>query len=604
MAIVHIVRAGESLVAIAQVYGFRAWETIAEAPENKELFAKRHTPHALEPGDELHIPEPQRGARSFATGKSHIAVVRTGAPLLELRVYTEFRRVPDGVAAGDKTGTIRGWIRGKTVPPLPVTRAKISVGTSEGLTSKTGLLRVAALADGLWTLHMDPQPDELSPGPALPDPFRDHGLAWGQGNVPRTAEGRIGRHYEVEYRPLDLEIQVVNGAIVSVVVTNPKRDDRPHHAVCFWGAGVPSGGVGVTQVLEIDLKPDFLRKLYDGFVRPVTQIRKPQPVPDGDDETRPLSEELFMLHHTGGNLISGALQQFFGKSNKSGIHYLNDRDGHVVRLADDRYHLRHGGGKARVKPAWADRADINHRAIGVENVQGRRAKGDKVQEPFTDAQIASVIGLIRAAQGLYGIPKWKTVGHGDCYLGKAGDCPGSMFPWKRLEDEGLTIRPLELDEATREMMFGGYFAGPHGKKRVLKVGDVDAQGADGRWSVRRGSKTLAEGLLAPPIKTLHELLHALGYVPNRLGDGAVQKWDPFKESSACKQFGRDTEAALRSFKGHYGSIDRPELGSHARVDFAAAVVITGCALDVGVPGALGSLDEGMILREPARADVV
>jgi len=88
------------------------------------------------------------------------------------------------------------------------------------------------------------------------------------------------------------------------------------------------------QVLEIDLKADFLRRVDAGEgVHPPVKKRAVEP-----------GLRLFQIHHTTGKRISGAIAKFTGKG-MSGIHFMNDRDGHVVRMVDDRYNVRHGGGE-------------------------------------------------------------------------------------------------------------------------------------------------------------------------------------------------------------------------------------------------------------------
>jgi len=564
MPIDHILRPGETLLAIAQLYGFRAWETIAEAPENQDLIAQRKSPHSLEPGDVVRIPDPQVGAREYETGTVHRSVVRTSKQLLEIRVYTELRRVPEGVAPGAKNDTIRGWLLGKKAPPLPVRAASISlgpVGARSGQTDRRGRLRVEALTDGEWKLRLQPHADETSPGPAMPDDTRDHGLDWGAGNIPRSMAGREGRKYEIEYRPLELMISVRDGEISGVDVASLRPDDRPYHATCFWRDGVEPGEKGVTQVLEIDLKPDFLRRLYSSQVRPVTKRRGTGPKP-----------ELFQIHHTGGNLISGAIAQFTLENLKSGIHFLNDRDGHVIRMSDDRYRVRHGGGqRGSVECAWADRGRINDRAMGVENVHGGEAE-------FTAAQIRSLIGLVRRAMKLYGIPINNVIGHGDVYTGKARTCPSKMFPWKTLEDAGVAVKPLPLSAADVASMFGGYFEGEAGRSRVLREGDLDRGDEDGTTSLVRGGKVIASGQPTGPVVLLHDYLHEIGYVPNRDGRKAstmeYAEWR--RERPEARVFGRGTKASVQLFKGHYCGIDRPAATDAPIVDVATAKLIFAC----------------------------
>jgi len=112
MTTIHRVRAGETLLSIAEQYGFVAWQTIAEAPENATLIRQRGNPHALREGDELHIPRgllgqvlvasrPRCGAEQVGlegAPKPHKDVLRRADPLLEVRVYCEFRRPTDETA--------------------------------------------------------------------------------------------------------------------------------------------------------------------------------------------------------------------------------------------------------------------------------------------------------------------------------------------------------------------------------------------------------------------------------------------------------------------------------------------------------------------------
>lgn len=53
---VHVVEAGETLVAVGFEAGFRTLRAIREHPANAELFAARLDPNLLQPGDRLTIP--------------------------------------------------------------------------------------------------------------------------------------------------------------------------------------------------------------------------------------------------------------------------------------------------------------------------------------------------------------------------------------------------------------------------------------------------------------------------------------------------------------------------------------------------------------------
>jgi N-acetyl-anhydromuramyl-L-alanine amidase AmpD len=572
MPLVHVMRPGETLLSVADLYGFRAWQTIAEAPENEAVIERRGNPHALCEGDELHIPDGQIGECLVPTGSKqsaqqaavadasshHKVVLKTHKPLLEIRVFCEFRRVPEGVVAGAKKGTILGWNRGTT--HLTVEEATISVTPGNGRTGSTnrhGILRVEALTDGKWTLRLDPHADELSPGPTLPDNTRDHGLDRNKGNVKRKRERGSKKSLEVEYRPLDLEIEVAGDAITGVQITSGKRDDRPHHAVCFWHDGVEPGPRGVTQVLEIDLKADFMRRIKAGGSGVLPKISKRAKEP---------GIRLFEVHHTTGNEIGSTIAEF--TNNTSGIHFLNDRDGHVVRMVDDHHKVTHGGGKnGAVENAWADETEINDQAIGCENVQGHDAV-------FPDAQIAALIGLIRRARELYpAIVINHVIGHCDVYTGKL-ECPGPLFPWEKLEKAGVALQPTTLTDAQMASEWGGLFAGEAGQKRMLKEGDQDRKDDDGTFSVVRKGKVIASSLTVGPVALLNECLHSIGYTPNR-NDKKVANYDKWKVKNLAT-FGRSTRVAITFFKAHYCTDTRKSPLTHPFVDLHLAKLVLGC----------------------------
>src|SRR6266850_465636 len=67
----HTVVQGEYLAKIARAYGFASYQTIWDAPENKDLKDKRKNPNVLFPGDELFIPDKEIKQESRATEKRH-----------------------------------------------------------------------------------------------------------------------------------------------------------------------------------------------------------------------------------------------------------------------------------------------------------------------------------------------------------------------------------------------------------------------------------------------------------------------------------------------------------------------------------------------------
>lgn len=640
---VHIVSPGQTLPSIAHFYGFRAWQTVAQHGKNRELLATRSSPDDLREGDELSIPDPSIGEAELPVGPDNVLVVTAPANLMVVRLYTEFRRLPEdatpeSIQRGKKEATILGWKRGGRVPPLPVQRATVEImPVSSGLdplfhhrrgtTDRDGRVWLESLPDGTWQLFVTPHPDELSDGPAEPNATLNHGLDWtsssgsedepeDDSDVPVTKKRSISRveklkwsPWDIEYRPVDVELDVVEGKISDVRIITSPAEDRPSHAMAFWVDVVTDtkdakrtrkSKLSVDQVIELDLKPDFMRRLLDpdepahkpyikpSSVRPYTVDRRfivqPGQTTEDDDGTR---VRLFMVHHTAGDLASGAITHLTAMKRKkrsgevvnnlTGIHFLNDRDGHVVRMADDRYFTQHGGGKGKILPAWDDRGDINHQAIGVENVEEKLG--------FTEAQTRSLKSLIRKAMEIYSIPKQNVIGHGDVYIGKAMVCPGPRAPWAELEEDDLALRPAPIGSlpeimvnTLRKTMFGGYFAGETGDKRTLQLNDREQRESDGTYSVLRKGRPIATGLTKGPISCLHEYLHTVGYVPNRNGK-KVMSYETFAGSDAMSVFRNQTGATLLLFKGRYASHLSGSRRSRG-VNQELAEVIYGCFVSV------------------------
>ena len=489
---IHKVQIGETIVSIAEHYNFRSWETLAELQENAELIALRGSAHAILAGDDLAIPEPSVGRVELRPGEERTFAAKSSPSVLVIRVFTGFYRIREDLpedespVPGRKSQARRGWVRGGTVPDHPVVEATVELSgpsgeTRNATTDRRGRVWVTALTDGEWTLDVTPIDDELSPGPAGPNKEVDHGKDWtkgtkpGQRSISRSKKRKDRSDFDIEYRPLSVTLTVTDGAIAASRFNTPAATDRPHHAMLFWEDVTTDKHDArhskkekdhVTQVLEIDLKADFLRRLHE----PAKTFTAKHP-------TRPIavdrggkSIELFEIHHTAGPQLSGALVDMTNRSvtNRKkvkvvqfkGVHFVNDRDGHVIRMVDDHYSTRHGGGSAKFSPAWRGKGTINDRSIGVENVQGGEAE-------FTAAQVRSLMSLVRAAISVYGIAPHDVIGHGDVFSGKATICPGPKFPWTQLEDEGLALKPDLIDakadpdalEARRKKMFGGLLLG-------------------------------------------------------------------------------------------------------------------------------------------------
>lgn len=478
---------------------------------------------------------------------------------LEVVIDAGFR-LADPAAPGRLPGRPRWKATNRTLAVVGAAVELVRVdGSVErlGVTDRGGRLSARPLADGSWTLRVEPAAHQRSSGPATAMAGQQHWLARARlGAAPTTL-------FEAEYRPLTLVVEIAGGQVKAARV-EASGSARPVPAAVFWE------GVGATKghpTLHIDWRPDYLRRgLQD--VRPGPKQRNAK-------------IDLIFVHQTGGASIGGPLNTFLRPKCPSGAHFLNDVDGHLVRLADDVCVTVHAGGYLHSRgPVFAG-TNVNHRAIGIENVH-------KGAGPFNAAQYTTLIDLIRALREVHGVPLHHVVGHQDA-TPKAG-CPGRGFDWPRLEAAGVALAPLEVTADEVETMFGGLFAGAAGKARVLRVDDVERRRTAG-IAVVRGEKDIAEGLTESAIEAIAAALKTLGYAPQQpikqAGGNIKHESGRFDKPLAfcLAQFIRHyaTGTRYRGDQKVYGEIDLTRKESHNRVrfDLALARLLRGAELAVG-----------------------
>jgi N-acetylmuramoyl-L-alanine amidase len=80
---------------------------------------------------------------------------------------------------------------------------------------------------------------------------------------------------------------------------------------------------------------------------------------------------------------------------------------------------------------WGNVTDINSSSIGIEI-------DNNGSEPFSDAQINSLVALLGNLKRAYSIPAANFIGHADIAPTRKND-PSYLFPWKRLADKGFGL---------------------------------------------------------------------------------------------------------------------------------------------------------------------
>ena len=163
------------------------------------------------------------------------------------------------------------------------------------------------------------------------------------------------------------------------------------------------------------------------------------PSPNYDSRAR--SVDMIILHYTGMRTGAEAIDRLRDPAAKVSAHYVIEENGDAYRLVDESKRAWHAG-----RASWMGESDINARSIGVEIVNPGHEFG---YADFPDAQIETVIALLRDIRTRFEIPLRCVLGHSDVAPRRKED-PGEKFPWARLAAEGLAIAPFQGDPKSGE----------------------------------------------------------------------------------------------------------------------------------------------------------
>lgn len=132
-----------------------------------------------------------------------------------------------------------------------------------------------------------------------------------------------------------------------------------------------------------------------------------------------------IIHHTAQNSCEQTLNTFTMQRTQVSAHYVICKDGTIHHMLNDYLRAWHAGASR-----WGNDADINSSSIGIE-------LDNNGFEPFTDAQMNSLLRLLSALKKQYNIPAGNFIGHGDIAPTRKND-PNVRFPWKMLADSGYS----------------------------------------------------------------------------------------------------------------------------------------------------------------------
>ncbi|MWB95992.1 N-acetylmuramoyl-L-alanine amidase [Flavobacterium sp. GA093] len=140
-----------------------------------------------------------------------------------------------------------------------------------------------------------------------------------------------------------------------------------------------------------------------------------------------------IIHHTAQDSLEQTISTFTKVKTQVSAHYVISENGKVVQMLNDYLRAWHAG-----NATWGKNTDLNSSSIGIE-------LDNNGFEPFSEAQISSLVALLTKLKKDYNIPTQNFIGHADIAPGRKTD-PSALFPWKTLAEKGFGIWPDEFLE--------------------------------------------------------------------------------------------------------------------------------------------------------------
>ena len=158
-----------------------------------------------------------------------------------------------------------------------------------------------------------------------------------------------------------------------------------------------------------------------------------KPSPNFNDRPVGMGISSIIIHYTGMETAKAALDHLCNPSSRVSAHFTIDEDGTLYNHVDPEKRAWHAG-----VSKWGSLENFNDFSIGIELVNPGHEFGYR---PFPDAQIDALISLMNDLFDRYPIKPELVLGHSDIAPDRKQD-PGELFPWHRLVQENLAIRPV------------------------------------------------------------------------------------------------------------------------------------------------------------------
>ncbi|MEZ7500652.1 N-acetylmuramoyl-L-alanine amidase [Flavobacterium sp. Arc3] len=133
-----------------------------------------------------------------------------------------------------------------------------------------------------------------------------------------------------------------------------------------------------------------------------------------------------IIHHTAQDSLQQTIKTFTVTRTQVSAHYVIADDGSVVQMLNDYLRAWHAG-----SGSWGKDTDINSSSIGIE-------LDNNGFEPFSEAQITSLMALLSKLKKEYNIPTQNIIGHSDIAPSRKND-PSARFPWNTLAENGFGV---------------------------------------------------------------------------------------------------------------------------------------------------------------------
>ncbi len=133
-----------------------------------------------------------------------------------------------------------------------------------------------------------------------------------------------------------------------------------------------------------------------------------------------------IIHHTAQDSCAQTLYTFSLMRTQRSSHYVIGRDGKLYHLVNDYLRAWHAG-----VSKWGGITDMNSCSIGIE-------LDNNGKEPFSGAQINTLLLLLDTLKKTYNIPTANFIGHADIAPRRKDD-PSVYFPWKLLSEKGFGL---------------------------------------------------------------------------------------------------------------------------------------------------------------------